>query len=169
MAQLARRIARFERNTIEIRVLDVQECPQADVAVCALVADVLEGLADGQTQPGSKSGMSEPLAEILLATLRDADQTVIRDIDYLRLFGIEGRTPITAGEVWRQLAQSVAPQGRSADPSVRSAVETILERGPLARRILSAVGPNPARDKIAAVYRNLADCLAAGRMFVGLE
>ncbi len=27
-------IARFERNAIEIRVLDVQECPQADVAIC---------------------------------------------------------------------------------------------------------------------------------------
>jgi len=162
-------IARFERNTIEIRVLDVQECPQADVAVCALVADVLEGLADGSHAAGLESWNVEPLAEILLATLRDADQTVIRDIDYLRLFGIEGRTPMTAGEMWRYLAQSVAPRGRSADPSVQSAIETILERGPLARRILSAVGPNPARDKIAAVYRDLADCLAAGRMFVGLE
>jgi glutamate---cysteine ligase / carboxylate-amine ligase len=162
-------IARFERNTIEIRVLDVQECPEADVAVCALVADVLARLADGPNAAELENWNVEPLAEILLATLRDADQTVIRDIDYLRAFGIEGRTPITAGEMWRQLAQSVAPRGRSADPSVGSAIETILERGPLARRILSAVGPNPARDTIAAVYRNLADCLAAGRMFVGLE
>ncbi len=30
-------IARFDRNTIEIRVLDVQECPRADLAVCALL------------------------------------------------------------------------------------------------------------------------------------
>ena len=38
-------VARFEPgNTIEIRVLDVQECPQADVAICALIADVLERL-----------------------------------------------------------------------------------------------------------------------------
>lgn len=162
-------IARFERNTIEIRVLDVQECPQADVAVCALVADVLEGLADRSNAAGLESWNVEPLAEILLATLRDADRTVIRDLDYLRVFGIEGRTPITAGEMWRQLARSVAPRGRSADPSVQSAIETILERGPLARRILSEVGPNPTRDTIAAVYRNLADCLAAGRMFAGLE
>jgi glutamate---cysteine ligase / carboxylate-amine ligase len=162
-------IARFERNTIEIRVLDVQECPQADVAVCALVADVLQWLADGKDAAGLENWNVEPLAEILLATLRDADQTVIRDIDYLRVFGIEGRTPITAGELWRQLAQSVAHKGRSADASVQSAVQTILERGPLARRILAAVGPTPARDKVAAVYRELANCLAAGRMFTGLE
>jgi gamma-glutamyl:cysteine ligase YbdK (ATP-grasp superfamily) len=162
-------IARFERNTIEIRVLDVQECPQADVAVCALVADVLEWLADGPHAAGLEDWNVEPLAEILLATLRDADQTVIRDIDYLRVFGVEGRTPMTAAELWRHLAQSVSQKGRSTDPSVRSAVETILERGPLARRILAAVGPAPSRDRIAAVYRDLANCLAAGRMFVGLE
>ena len=28
-------IARFDRNTIELRVLDVQECPRADLAICA--------------------------------------------------------------------------------------------------------------------------------------
>jgi len=33
-------ITRFDRNTIEIRVLDVQECPLADVAICAAAAAV---------------------------------------------------------------------------------------------------------------------------------
>ena len=35
-------IARFDRSAIEIRVLDVQECPQADTAIAALMAAVLE-------------------------------------------------------------------------------------------------------------------------------
>ncbi len=86
-------IARFERNTIEIRVLDVQECPQADVAVCALVADVLERLASGHWGDPKllEAWDTEPLAEMLLSTIRDAEQAVIRDPAYLRLFGIEGR------------------------------------------------------------------------------
>jgi glutamate---cysteine ligase / carboxylate-amine ligase len=164
-------IARFERNTIEVRVLDVQECPRADVAVCALVADVVERLIDGQWgDPARLEAWNvEPLAEILFATIRDADETIIRDVDYLQLFGIDGRTPISAAELWRHLGQSVADAGRSSNPSLRATVQTLIERGPLARRILNAVGPSPSRDKIAAVYRNLADCLAAGRMFVGLE
>jgi carboxylate-amine ligase len=164
-------IARFERNTIEIRVLDVQECPQADVAICALVADVLERLAGGAwIDPVLlESWEIAPLSELLLATIRDAERTVIRDSDYLRLFGIEGRETLTAAELWRHLARSLGPSSRSADPSVRPAVETLLERGPLARRILAAVGPSPSRDRIATVYRQLADCLAAGRMFAGLE
>ena len=164
-------IARFERNTIEVRVLDVQECPQADVAICALVADVLERLAGGNWGDPTLLEVwdTDPLADLLLATIRDADQTVIRDPDYLRLFGMESRAPLAAGDLWRHLAQAVGPSSRSADPSVRPAVATLLERGPLSRRIKAAVGPEPSRDRISAVYRQLADCLAAGRMFAGLE
>jgi gamma-glutamyl:cysteine ligase YbdK (ATP-grasp superfamily) len=164
-------IARFERNTIEVRVLDVQECPQADVAICALVADVLERLAgENWGEPALLEVWdTEPLADLLLATIRDADQTVIRDPDYLRLFGMESLAPLAAGDLWRHLAQAVGPSGRSADPNVRPAVEMLLERGPLSRRIKAAVGPEPSRDRISAVYRQLADCLAAGRMFAGLE
>jgi glutamate---cysteine ligase / carboxylate-amine ligase len=164
-------IARFERNTIEVRVLDVQECPQADVAVCALVADVLERLVGGTWGDPTRHETWDvaPLADIFLANIRDAEQTVVTDSEYLQLFGVKGQTALTAAELWRHLAQSVGPKSRSAHPSVRPAVEMILERGPLARRILTAVGPAPSRDRISAVYRELADCLADGRMFVGLE
>jgi glutamate---cysteine ligase / carboxylate-amine ligase len=164
-------IARFERNTIEVRVLDVQECPQADVAVCALVADVVEGLASGRWGDPSRleSWNVEPLAEIFFATVRDADETVIRDVDYLRLFGVDGRGPLSAGELWRHLVGCLGPNSRSADPGLRATVVGLTERGPLARRILSAAGWNPSRERLFAVYRELADCLAAGRMFDGLE
>jgi gamma-glutamyl:cysteine ligase YbdK (ATP-grasp superfamily) len=40
-------IARFDRNTIEVRVLDVQECPQADLAICAAIVAVLRAMTDG--------------------------------------------------------------------------------------------------------------------------
>src|SRR5262249_995233 len=39
-------IARFSRNTIEIRVMDVQECPLADVALCAVVVALLQLLTE---------------------------------------------------------------------------------------------------------------------------
>jgi glutamate---cysteine ligase / carboxylate-amine ligase len=163
-------IARFERSTIEVRVLDVQECPQADVAVCALVADVIERLAKGRWGDPARleSWNVEPLAEIFFATVRDADETIIRDIDYLQLFGVDGRTPLSAGELWRQLAGSLGPDSRSANPSLNEAVKHLVEQGPLSRRVLTAVGSNPSRDRLLAVYRELADCLAAGKMFGGL-
>jgi len=37
-------IARFERSAIEIRVLDIQECPAADLAVVAAINGALQCL-----------------------------------------------------------------------------------------------------------------------------
>src|SRR5690606_16820386 len=34
-------IARFDRNAIEIRVIDLQECPKADVAIAVFIIEVL--------------------------------------------------------------------------------------------------------------------------------
>ena len=85
----------------------------------------------GATRTCSKPGTSDALAELLLSTIRDADQAVIRDPDYLRLFGVEGRAPLTAGESLATSGPALSVRtARSAEPSVRPAVETILERGP---------------------------------------
>jgi carboxylate-amine ligase len=164
-------IARFERNTIEVRVLDVQECPQADVAICALIADVLEALAAGRWGDPARleAWETETLYGLLQSTIRDADQALVSDAEYRRLFGLEGRETVSAADLWRHLADAVGPNARSKHPHVRPAVQALLKNGPLARRILSAVGPNPSRERIAAVYRQLCECLADGRMFAGLE
>jgi len=164
-------IARFERSAIEIRVLDVQECPQADVAICALIADVLEGLTAGRWVDAAhlEAWDTETLYRLLQATIRDADLAVISGPEYPRLFGMRGRGNITAADVWKHLAEAVGPDARSRHANIRAAVKTLLERGPLARRILTAVGREPSRERIAAVYRQLCECLAAGRMFPGVE
>jgi gamma-glutamyl:cysteine ligase YbdK (ATP-grasp superfamily) len=164
-------IARFERSAIEIRVLDVQECPQADVAICALIADVLEALAAGRWGDPSRleAWETENLYGLLQATIHDADRAAIGNAEYRRLFGMPDHESVTAGDVWKHLADSVAHDARSRHASVSPAVKTLLERGPLARRILSAVGAVPSRERIPAAYRQLCECLATGRMFVGVE
>ena len=50
---------------------------------------------------------------------------------------------------------------------VNSPDQMILARGPLARRILVALGGRTDRAALEAVYRWLCDGLAAGRMFTG--
>ena len=48
-------------------------------------------------------------------------------------------------------------------PSITGQV--ILDEGPLARRIIRVLGPEPDHDRLAAVYRELCDCLKEGRMY----
>lgn len=162
-------IARFSRGTIEVRVLDVQECPQADVAICALITDVLEALTNGRWGDPARleTWQTETLYGLLQNTIRHGDRAVVSDVDYRRLFGFPGHEPISAGEIWKHLAAAAESQARSRHPHVRSALQILLERGPLARRILGAVGPEPSREQLASVYRELCDCLAGGRMFLG--
>ena len=161
-------IGRFDRNTIEIRVLDVQECPAADLAIAAAVTAVLK-LIVAQTWSdlaAQQAWATDPLAGLLEATIRDGDLTVIEDDAYLHALGWPGPSPCTAGQLWRHLIDEARSRLPAALAFCEDQLETILRHGPLARRILRALGPQPSRSRLAAVYRLLCDCLAAGEMFL---
>jgi carboxylate-amine ligase len=157
-------IARFERSTIEIRLLDVQECPRADLAVVSAIVAALKALVTERWQSFAEQAAFEtsPLARLLTTAIREADRTVIADPDYLRLFGIK-EAKISAGEFWQVLVEkTLAP-----DDAYRQALDVILQHGPLARRIMNALGSDFSRADLRAVYGNLCSCLASGEMFLG--
>ena len=160
-------IARFERDTIEIRVIDVQETPAADLAIASLVAAVLRALVT-ERWSGLAEQMAwpvEPLAAIFLDTVRRGEEAVIADEAYLRCLGFPG-SKATAGELWACLGRETLARG-SADPEVEEALAVILDRGPLARRILRALGGSADRGRLESVYRELCGCLVEGRPYLG--
>ncbi len=155
---------RFNRNAIEIRVIDVQECPQADLAIAAAVTAVVRAIYDAVWSPLSMQQAigTDALVSILHACIHDADRAVIGDAGYLRLLGFPDRQ-CQAGELWRHLIEAMSLDGSEC---WREPLRVMLERGPLARRILRAVGPDCSKARLQAVYRELCDCLDDGRMFV---
>ncbi|MHB0974228.1 MAG: carboxylate-amine ligase [Thiobacillus sp.] len=157
-------IPRFERNALEIRVIDVQECPQADLAIAAAATAVIRALYDGtwSALAMQQAVGTEALANILHACVRDADAAVIDDAGYLRQLGFPGRSG-QAGALWRHLVETTAPDH---DGPWDTPLRVILEQGPLARRILRAIGTDASKAHLRTVYRALCDCLEAGRMFV---
>lgn len=160
-------IARFSRGAIEIRVMDVQECPAADLAICGGVSAVLRALAlrspaDLQTL---RSLDTAALESILLAVIRDGDRAVISDRDYLRALGWPTAS-CSAGDLWRDLLGATA-RGVPGWESWRPWLETILTRGCLARRITDALAGEITRPRLAAVYRQLQQCLEQARPFTG--
>jgi hypothetical protein len=158
-------IARFERDTIEIRILDVQECPAADLAIAALVVAVLKALTEERwsTLPEQQSWEIAPLEAILLAAVGYGEAALIDDPYYLAAFGFVGERA-TAGELWQSLASRLRLPG---DEEFQGTLETILQRGPLARRLLHALGRAPSPERLREVYRELCRCLAEGRLFGG--
>lgn len=158
-------IARFDRNAIEIRVLDLQEIPRADVAIAALVSESVRALCEGRGAPREAQDRfaTDRLAAIFRATLVDAERTRVDDLEYLRALGIEASKPLDAAEVWHRLLDA-STLTRTA-PLLARTLEFVLERGSLARRIVRATGPEPSRARIVDVYRRLADGLLADRLF----
>lgn len=156
-------IPRFERNALEIRVIDMQECPRADLAIAAATVAAVRALYDRRWSAlESQQAMpTETLAVILADCIRHGERAQIADPDYLRLLGLSGQ-PCTAGQVWRHLCEATAP-------AFGQELGVMLDQGSLARRIRAATGPRPGHAKLAAVYRRLCDCLAEGRQFTSLD
>lgn len=157
-------IPRFVRNAIEIRVIDVQECPQADLAIAEVATAVIRALYDSQwPQLAAQQAIgTDALVKILHACIRDAEQAVIGDAAYLRLLGFPDRQG-QAGELWQHLIETTALD--RSEPWAET-LRVILKQGPLARRILRATGPSCSKAHLHEIYRMLCDCLQVGRMFV---
>ena len=159
-------IARFQRDAVEIRVLDMQECPRADLASAALIVAAIRALVEARWADRERQlrWSTARLARILRAVVRDGERARLHDPEYVEMFGLHGDRQRTAGELWQHLAQELM-FGPDMDRGWRRPLEVILERGPLGRRILAALGPDPGRDRLAGVYRQLCDCLDAGVLF----
>jgi gamma-glutamyl:cysteine ligase YbdK (ATP-grasp superfamily) len=155
-------IARFDRNAIEIRIIDVQECPRADLAIVAGINGVLQKLVEEKWSafPNQMAWQVGPLKKILLDTVRDAENAVISDRGYLESLGVRGWDRMAAGELWRHLANDI-----EIESELVKALIDIVQNGSLASRILKAVGGELTRPVLEKVYRELSFCLAENRLF----
>ncbi|HEX6810874.1 MAG TPA: glutamate-cysteine ligase family protein [Planctomycetota bacterium] len=162
-------VAKFFRDSLEIRVLDVQECPAADLAICALVVAVLKELC-AERWCDQKSLAALPtaeLAEVLWSTAKDGEQAVVAHPGLRQALGLPAAAG-TAHEVWRTLADRVLPDVAGFDPSLEAPLHALLERGTLARRLLGAAGTAPDRQALLRLQARLADCLRQGTVFGGV-
>ena len=162
-------IARFVRDSIEIRVLDVQECPLADLALVAAVVGLVRGLAEERWAPRAlqRSFEVERLEGIFLAGMRHGGAAEVVDGEYLTALGVDGVGRLTGSELWQRLVDHLSSEGLLADePGCRAPLEVMTRQGTLAERILRACGPDPGRERILQVYARLCDCLAEGRLFL---
>ena len=168
-------IARFDRGAIEIRLVDIQECPNADIAIVELEVATLKAIASGRLfKPAAGSAPvtakayremlrdfdTARLSEMLTQTSRDAEDTVIDWSEYLAVFGMEGKC--TAGELWKHVFDAV--KGDLTEVS-RNVMEQMLARGTLSSALYRALGDEPSRKDFVTEYKKLADCLAHNRLY----
>lgn len=157
-------IPRFDRGSIEIRIMDVQECPSADLAIQALVIETIRALTQEKfaTIQDQMQLRTETLAALLDDVARGGSEARIINPEYLAVFGLPAGS--TAGQAWRQIYTRLDPRSPGLSPW-DSTISAVLDHGPLAKRILKALAGNSNPDELAKVYRSLADCLANDSLF----
>ena len=158
-------IARFDRNAIEIRVMDVQECPQADIALAALVVDTVQALYHQQFSTLTiQQTLSETiLSDVLAQCSRHAEAARIEAPSYLAAWGYPGKA-CSATALWRYIGEALQ-QRRSPHAALwKQQWEYGLEYGPLARRILRHTGENPTAQILGNTYKSLTQKLDSGTL-----
>lgn len=158
-------IARFSRASIEIRVVDAQESPSADLAVVAAIVSAVRWLVEDAPAGWSAANEipTEELATIMDRTIQSGDAATVASPAYARLFGVR-RNVASAGALWRHIIDEALPALEPAS-EWSDALDVILEHGCLARRIVHSVGPDADPARILTEYRRLSTCLAEGTMY----
>jgi carboxylate-amine ligase len=157
-------IPRFDRGSIEIRIMDVQECPSADLAIQALVIETIRALTQEKFSPleDQMQLRTDSLATLLDDVARSGSEVRFMDAEYPAVFGLPAGT--TTGEAWAHIYAQLAPHSPELQGWDRT-IQQLLNHGPLAKRILKALAGDYRHDSLSKVYRNLADCLVNDRMF----
>jgi gamma-glutamyl:cysteine ligase YbdK (ATP-grasp superfamily) len=159
-------IARFDRGAIEIRVLDTQECPAADLARAALISAVLQTLCAGQAAPLAAQ-QQYPQAELVAqyqACVRDGDEAPLLDRELARLLGLRALQR-SAGMLWQALAEQWLRPHALNHPAWRAPLRVQFEHGCLARRLRAAVGV-PSPQRLRDMAGRLCGCLAHNQAFI---
>ncbi len=156
-------IARFDRGAIEIRVIDNQECPKADIAILNLIVAVLKAFCSRTASDQQRMQLADTdmLANHFLNVVKHAELAQIDDSNYLALLGVS-TSPQSAQSLWKQL---FAQHGNALPEEERKTIHYILENGSLATRMEHVFTENPNQDGISAINRKMITCLQDNDLF----
>ena len=155
-------IARFDRGAIEIRVIDIQECPKADIAIAVLIIESLKLLVSEEliSLNDQKIWHEDALFGILDKVNMEAEETMIHNPTYLDAFDLEKEASVK--QIWKKLFSKV--KGNISKKHCDS-IEFLLKNGSLSTRILEALDNDYSEENILLVYKRLGMCLAENQFF----
>ena len=154
-------IARFDRGAIEIRILDIQECPMADLAIAEAIIAILKLMIKEVPQSCIQNFPEDDLAEIFLDCVKWGEKAVVNDRKYLEIWGVT-KNSVTAEQLWKVLQQKVESH---LHPNFNNVFKQIVESGTLSTRIIKYLGSDCSLQNIKEAYGQLVGCLQENKLF----
>lgn len=158
-------IARFERQSIEIRVLDLQETPSMDIAIADFIVGMLRYLV---FLPKNERNAQRNLSTDLLKAIFDASTSLgesaeINSQEYLDCWSAPKNLK-TTNDLLKFIFSNQEVRSHIGK-NHESSIEILLNAGTLATRIQRSLGEFPTQDKITQTYKSLASCLKNDKFF----
>lgn len=157
-------IARFERMAIEIRCLDTQEQPRADLALCHFAVEALKrALSTGTDLLARHRKVPAGLLKSVFLESARLGRTAPLPADYpFDAFGIPPQP--TAGAFLKALTDATRPSWSPEEAAAFGPpLDLIHKEGNLAERLLRS---SPEPTGYPRVYARLADCLEQSRPLI---
>lgn len=154
-------MSRFDRGSIEIRIMDIQECAKADLAIQAFVIETIRAFVNEKftSLAEQKKWSADRLARILEDTIVSAETTVVKDQAYLEIFGLKKAG--TAQLIWKTILTKLQD-----NPLLQPWVDILhflLEKGSLSHRIIQRSKEGKSIDHM---YKELCVCVQENKLFV---
>ncbi len=154
-------IARFERQSIEIRLMDIQEAPLADLAIVEFIVHLLKQLCQGDWITHQKQqAQSVPiLRAVLEENILFAENAKITQPQYAHFWGCENAK--TSRDLLHFLYEKSNFENEASDARINRHLKLILEHGSLATRMKHKL----QSQNLTGLYQQLAKCLSENRSF----
>ena len=145
-------IPNFERGSLELRIIDIQECPKMDLALCELVIETLKYLLNGQASLCcSEEYVTDDLYKIFMECSKKGSRSIIANTKYLNIFGVQ-KEEICSLELWLRIYKTLCKQKKLF---YSEEIEFILNTGCLAERIRKKIN----KCSMKHIYLDLVQCL----------
>lgn len=166
-------IARFDRMAIEIRTMDIQECPGMDIATAAFVFLMAKAICEERfaALPAVKRIRTQALADLLNDVMRTGRHAVITNEEILAGFGLTEAVSVRA--LLQRMLDTLLPEFSSLcggeafnEGGFAERIQFLLDHGSPAERMIQYMQSDTYEldpSRLRVLYGYLARCLTENR------
>ncbi len=155
-------IPKFDYGALEIRIIDSQECPDADITIAKTIFSILKSWCDSGYYPTPPEIDTRALKALYDNTLSQGFTTTLNEGQLLEAYQLPKRS-MHLRDVWSQLIERVS---HMLSPKEQTTLESILRHGNLSERLIRACQGDYSRKTLHRVYQSLIPCLQQNQLFV---
>lgn len=148
-------IAKFDYGAIEIRIIDSQECVNADYAIACAIIAILRHWINHSSYFIDHPCDNAPLIDLYQQSIHHGLMAVPTGRDMYQQWQLK-RPAKNCREVWSQWLEQASS---AIDQQSQVILQTILSQGNLSQRIVNACGNDFSHRNLKRIYRQLGDCL----------